>query len=152
MRKLILASLFAAIAIPAFAKDSGDAAFNLLSQYTAEKQRPNYIKLQSSIDMAEAMEIDAIISEIYGMPSVQRSGLKVWEVENTSGQGGKTTTIMCGPDGKGGIFISADRRGKALRRAAKGSETKQAKRTNRIRKVEARKAKGKPHMNTQERD
>jgi hypothetical protein len=150
MRKILIAGLVVALASPAFAKDSGDAAFELLSQYTAEKQRPNYIKLQSSIDMADAMAIDAKISEIYGTPEVSRDGLKVWEVENTSGKGGKKTTIMCGPDENGGIFISADRRGKATQKAAKGEE-KLARRAQRKadRKAEA---KAKRQMNRQERD
>jgi len=124
MHKILIAALFTAIATPVFATDSGDAAFNLLSQYTAEKQRKNYIKLQSSIDPADALEIDAKISEIYGTPEISRSGLKVWEVENTSGKGGNRITIMCGPDGDGGIFISADRRGKARNKAARGAEKK----------------------------
>lgn len=119
-----MATLFAAIALPAYATDSGDAAFELLSQYRAETKQKHYIKLQSSIDMAEAMAIDAKISEIYGAPEVSRSGLKVWEMENTSGRGGKQTTIMCGPDGQGGVFISVDRRGKALKKAHKGQENK----------------------------
>lgn len=127
MRKILLASLFAAIALPAFAlpafaKDSGDAAFKLLSQYKAEQQQTNFIKLNSRIDMADAIAIDAKISELYGTPEVSRSGLKVWEVENLSGTGGKLTTIMCGPDGNGGVLISADRRGKAMRRTPKGQE------------------------------
>jgi hypothetical protein len=147
MRILLLASILATVSVPAFAKDSGEAAFNLLSQYSTEKQRPNFIKLKSTIDMADAMEIDAKISEIYGTPSVSRSGLKVWEVENTSGKGGKTTTIMCGPDGKGGIYISADRRGKALNRAAKGSE----KRANRTQE-HSKKVKSMRKINRQERD
>jgi len=129
MRKILIATLFAAIAMPAFATDSGDAAFELLSQYTAEKQRKNYIKLQSSIDLADAMAIDAKFSELYGAPEVSRSGLKVWEVENTNGQGARQTTIMCGPDGKGGIFISADRRGKAMNRTPKGQEKKNSNRS-----------------------
>ncbi len=147
MRRILLAGLFAALAMPAFAKDSGDAAFELMSQYTAEKSHSNYIKLQSSINMADAMAIDAKISEIYGTPEVSRDGLKVWEVENKSGKGGKTTTIMCGPDGKGGIFISADRRGKALNRPPKGSEKKAE--TSSRPKI---KAKAKRKMNRQERD
>ncbi|MEP4052193.1 MAG: hypothetical protein ABJN22_08110 [Litorimonas sp.] len=130
MRKILLATLFSAIAIPAFATDSGDAAFELLSKYSTEKQRPNFIKLQSSLDMADAREIDAKISEIYGSPEVSRSGLKVWEMENTSGKGGKRTTIMCGPDGKGGILISVDRRGKARKKAAKGQEKKKFRQAN----------------------
>lgn len=147
MRKIILASLLAALSLPAYAKDSGDAAFKLLSQYTAEKSRPNYIKLQSSINMADAMAIDAKISEIYGTPEVSRDGLKVWEVENTSGKGGRTTTIMCGPDGNGGIFISADRRGKAMNRLPKGSE-KKAESKPRL----SEKTKVKRKVNRQERD
>ena len=135
MRKILVAGLFAALSTPAFAVDSGDEAFELLSQYTAEKQRKNYIKLQSSIDMSDAMEIDAKISEIYGMPEISRSGLKVWEVENTSGSGGKHTTIMCGPDADGGIFISADRRGKARNKAKRGPEK------TRVRKQKATKPK-----------
>jgi hypothetical protein len=131
MRKILIAALFATIATPAFATDSGDAAFDLLSQYTAEKQRKNYIKLKSNIDLTDAMEIDAKISEIYGTPRVERSGLKVWEVENTTGNGAKQTTIMCGPDGKGGVFISADRRGKAINKAARGQNVKQPKRNKR---------------------
>lgn len=147
MRILLLASILTAVAMPAFAKDSGEAAFNLLSQYNTENQRPNYIKLKSTIDMADAMEIDAKISEVYGTPTVSRSGLKVWEVENTSGTGGKTTTIMCGPDGKGGIYISADRRGKALNRAPKGPE----RRSNRTQQ-HSKKAKSRRKINRQERD
>lgn len=147
MRILLLASILATVAIPAFAKDSGEAAFNLLSQYTTEKQRPNYIKLKSTIDMAEAMEIDAKISEVYGSPTVRRSGLKVWEIQNTSGKGGKTTTIMCGPDGKGGIYISADRRGKALNRPPKGPEKRSIKAQR-----HSQKAKIKRKINRQERD
>lgn len=147
MRKILIAGLLVALASTAFAKDSGDAAFDLLSQYKAEKQRPNYIKLQSSIDMADAMAIDAKISEIYGTPEVSREGLKVWEVENTSGKGGKITTIMCGPDENGGIFISADRRGKALNRPPKGSEKKAERKTRSSKKVKA-----KHTMNRQERD
>lgn len=122
MRKILITALFAAIAMPAFATDSGDAAFDLLSKYSAEKQQKNYIKLQSTIDMADAIEIDAKISEIYGIPEVSRAGLKVWEIENTRGNGSKHTTIMCGPDGHGGVFISADRRGKALNQALKGRD------------------------------
>lgn len=129
MRKILIATLFAGIAAPAFATDSGDAAFELLSQYTAEKHRKNFIKLQSDIDMADAMAIDAKFSELYGLPEISRSGLKVWEIENTSGRGAKLTTLMCGPDGKGGIFISADRRGKAMNRMPKGQEGKRKKRT-----------------------
>lgn len=140
MRKILIAALFAAIAMPAFATDSGDAAFNLLSQYSAEKQRKNYIKLQSNIDMVDAMAIDAKFSELYGTPEISRSGLKVWEVENTSGQGAKRTTIMCGPDGKGGIFISADRRGKAMNRAPKGQEKKNSRRSkNSVKRAPKRK-------------
>lgn len=122
MRIILMTGIFAAFAFPAFAKDSGDAAFALLSEYAAEIQRPNYIKLQSSIDMNDAMSIDAKISEIYGTPAVSRSGLKVWEIKNNTGNGAKKTTIMCGPDGNGGIYISADRRGKAKIKAAKGRE------------------------------
>jgi len=130
MRKIILATLLATVALPAFAKDSGDAAFDLLSKYKAEKQQTNYIKLVSTIDMADAMSIDAKISELYGTPEVSRSGLKVWEIENSGGGGAKHTTIMCGPDGKGGIFISADRRGKALTKAAKGQEKTKRRKSN----------------------
>lgn len=122
MRKILITSLFAVIAMPAFATDSGDAAFDLLAKYSMEKQQKNYIKLQSTINMADAIEIDSKISEIYGPPEISRAGLKVWEVENTSGNGSNHTTIMCGPDGNGGTFISADRRGKALNRAPKGRD------------------------------
>ena len=124
MHKILIAALFAAVAMPAFATDSGDAAFDILSRYTPEEQQTNYIKLQSSIDMADAMRIDAKISEIYGAPQISRSGLKVWHVENTSGSGGKHTTIMCGPDTNGGVYISADRRGKARKKVKKGAEKK----------------------------
>ncbi len=122
MRKILLTALFTAAAWPAFAMDSGDAAFELLSQYAVETQKKNYIKLQSTINPADAMEIDAKFSEVYGDPEINRSGLKVWEIDNTSGQGAKQTTLMCGPDGKGGLFISADRRGKAINKMAKGQE------------------------------
>lgn len=112
MRKFLLASIFTAFAMPAFATDSGDAAFELLSKFTAEAQETNYIKLQSTIAMSDAMAIDARISELYGVPEVSRGGLKVWEIKNDSSGAdqAKFTTIMCGPDQKGGIYISADRR------------------------------------------
>jgi hypothetical protein len=93
-----------------------------LAKYSAETQQKNFIKLQSAIDITDAKSIDAKISEIYGAPKVDRSGLKVWEVKNTTGRGPKFTTIMCGPDKEGGIWISADRRGKAVTKAAKGRE------------------------------
>jgi len=127
MRIALLTTLFFALAAPAMATDSGDAAFELLSAFEAEKKRPNYIKLQSSIGMADAETIDAKISEIYGAPTVSREGLKVWEVENTTGSGAKHTTIMCGPDGHGGIFISADRRGPKANGANSRAKAKQVK-------------------------
>lgn len=127
MRKFLLAIALAAIAMPAFATDSGDAAFEILANFETEKRQQNFIKLQSSIGLTEAAAIDEKMTEIYGAPSVSRSGLKVWEVENRSGSGPKHTTIMCGPDGNGGLHISVDRRGKASNKASKGSENKFAK-------------------------
>jgi hypothetical protein len=122
MQKFLFALCLSALAAPALATDSGDAAFELLAKYSAETQQKNFIKLQSAIDITDAKSIDAKISEIYGAPKVDRSGLKVWEVKNTTGRGPKFTTIMCGPDKEGGIWISADRRGKAVTKAAKGRE------------------------------
>jgi len=113
----IAAAASLALATPAFAKDSGDAAFALLSKYMPDTKQSDYIKLQSSIKMSDAMAFDAQLSEVYGAPATTREGLKVWEVENTRG-GAKKTTIMCGPDGQGGIYISADRRGPSKRSAA----------------------------------
>jgi len=104
--------------------DSGDAAFALLSEYKADIQKPNYIRLQSSIAPSEASIIDTKISEIYGAPTTTRLGLKVWEMENTSASGGQQTTIMCGPDGKGGLLISADRRGPSSRGANSRNKAK----------------------------
>ncbi len=125
MRKSMLTTLCLAaglaFAAPALATDSGDAAFDLLSKYTAEARQTDYIKLQSSIKMSDAKSIDAKISELYGTPAVTRAGLKVWEVANNSGTGAPHTTIMCGPDGSGGLFISADRRGPTSTGAASRS-------------------------------
>jgi len=147
MRKFLLAVTLAAIAMPAFANDSGDFAFEILANYKAEKRQKNFIKLQSSIPLTDATEIDAQMTEIYGAPAVNRSGLKVWEVENTSRNGSKHTTIMCGPDGKGGIHVSVDRRGKALKKAPKGGEGKRVKsKRNKATKTST------PFSKSQERD
>jgi len=70
MRKFLLTILFTAIALPIFAKDSGDAAFDILRKYTPETQQTNYIKLQSTINLSDAKRIDAQISELYGNPRV----------------------------------------------------------------------------------
>lgn len=147
MRKFLFAIALAAIAMPAFATDSGDAAFEILANYDAEKRQKNFIKLESSVAITDAAAIDAKMTEIYGAPAVSRSGLKVWEVENTSGSGPKHTTIMCGPDGNGGLLISADRRGKASSKASKGSENKFAKSKRR-----KRSAASKPVSSSLERD
>ena len=149
MRKFLLTALFTALALPASATDSGDAAFEILSKYAPEANQTNYIRLSNSIAMADAKAIDAQFSELYGAPNLTRSGLKVWEVENTKGTGVKHTTIMCGPDGKGGIFISADRRGPT----ANGASTK-AKRAAMKKKQRANhpKHEKRTRLRSQERD
>jgi len=138
MRLTFLISALLACASPAFATDSGDAAFELLSRYTAEKQQLNYIKLQSTISLSDAKSIDARITKIYGDPTTDRRGLKVWEFANTSGSGGNQTTIMCGPDGNGGIFISADRRGPKPIGANSRAKARQALRASKARTTSSR--------------
>lgn len=128
MRKAFLTAIFIAFVSPAYAIDSGDAAFEILSKFDAEKSKTNYIKLQTSISFRDAEAIDAKFSEIYGDPEISRAGLKVWEVENNSGSRAKKTTIMCGPDGKGGILISVDRRGPKAVGANSCSKAAQAER------------------------
>ena len=160
MRKHLLTTLAVTLGLafsaPAFAVDSGDAAFELLSQYTAQKSKENYIKLQSSIAASDAMDIDAKLSEIYGTPEISRGGLKVWEVPNESGSRAEHTTIMCGPNGKGGLLISVDRRGpiangantkmKAKRKAQRKAELKSE------RKAQRSAAKNSSPLLSQERD
>lgn len=128
MRKLLIATLLTTVAAPAFAKDSGDAAFELLATYETETQQDNYIKLKSTLPFLEVTKIDAKFSKLYGEPAVSRSGLKVWQIENTRGRGAKHVTIMCGSDKQGGYFISVDRRGKAQIKPPKGLENKKAER------------------------
>lgn len=126
MRKSLLVTLFLALgtslSAPAFATDSSDAAFELLSNFKTEKKEKHFIKINRSLDKSEAMAVDAKLTEIYGEPKTNRRGLKVWEVENTSGSRAKKTTIMCGPDGQGGVYISADRRGPKKNGAATRSK------------------------------
>ena len=154
MRTILLSCLFAALAAPAFAKDSGDAAFDLLSSYAPESQQTNYIKLSSAITLSDAESIDAEMTKLYGKPSITRSGLKIWEVKNKKGTGAELTTIMCGPDGKGGIIISADRRGPIAngantkaKRKAKNQAHKQL-----IRLQQAQRRAAKSALHTDERD
>ncbi len=149
MRKFLLTILFTAIALPIFAKDSGDAAFDILRKYTPETQQTNYIKLQSTINLSDAKRIDAQISELYGNPRVTREGLKVWEVKNNHAGGSDQTTIMCGPDGNGGVFISADRRGSIPNGAATKSK-RAAQRQSPI--LSASNPKSKTSLRPQERD
>lgn len=114
MRKFLLTALIAvSTAASAHAVEPAQTAFDLLSDFSASTKTSDYIKLQSSIDQTEAMKIDAKFSELFGTPVVQRSGLKVWEVPNETPRSDQAafTTIMCGPDQKGGIYVSADRRG-----------------------------------------
>ena len=134
----LLVTLGTSLAVPAFASDSGEAAFELLSKYSWEKKKKNFIKLKSSIDKSDAMAIDAKISKLYGEPKISRGGLKVWEVPNENGSGAKHTTIMCGPDTSGGIFISADRRGPTGRGAASRSKTKKSKNVSTSREIKRR--------------
>lgn len=109
-----LATIFALCAAPlAHASEPAQTAFDLLSQHATAKKSANYVKLNSSIDEATAMKLDARFIELYGEPAVSRAGLKVWEIANPNANSdqAKITTLMCGPDGSGGIYISADRRG-----------------------------------------
>ena len=137
MKKALLTTLALLIAAPAYATDSGNAAFEILGAFTAEVQQTDFIKLQSSIDRADAMAIDAKLSKIYGEAKVTRAGLKVWEIENL-GTGAEHTTIMCGPDGEGGIYISADRRGPTTAGAA--TQSRRSARPNARKAMTARRA------------
>ena len=150
MRLILLTAILTALAMPAAAKDSGELAFDLLAQFAIETQKPDYIKLQSSINLSDAKAIDAKISKAYGDPQLTRSGLKVWEIENTSNSGAKHTTIMCGPDGKGGTLISADRRGTTLNGVQ--TKSKRRKKKNKIKKSKKTKSFSLPINRSLERD
>jgi len=134
MHRLILSvTLTLALATSAAAKEPAEKAFDLLSRYTAEKTAQDYIKLQNSIPAKDAEKLDAKLSTLYGEPKVTRAGLKVWEVQNPapSAQQAKFTTIMCGPDGKGGYYISADSRGSNADVALRAKQRKKAKSASR---------------------
>jgi len=154
MRTILLSCLFAALAAPAFAKDSGDAAFDLLAQYASETQQTDYIRLNGGIALSDAQSIDAEITKLYGKPSITRSGLKVWEVKNKNATGAELTTIMCGPDGKGGVFISADRRGPIANGANTKGKRKAEQRAHKhaIRLRQAQRRTAKSVLRTEERD
>jgi hypothetical protein len=98
---------FAAAAEPA------QTAFDLLAKQAGVSAQSDFIKLDEQLDMETAKAIDTELSALYGAPETSRAGLKVWSVSNPSATStqAEVTTIMCGPDGKGGLHISADRRG-----------------------------------------
>lgn len=127
-----------AFATSAFAVDSGDAAFALLSKYKTESQQTDYIKLRKFITPTDAMEIDRTFSELYGEPKVTREGLKVWEITNSKGSGAPQTTLMCGADKNGKFFISADRRGPKAR--GEGTRSKAERANNVIKRTKTKTA------------
>ena len=154
MRTLLLTSLCIALAAPVCAKDSGDAAFDLLASFTAETSQADYLKLRNSVSISEAKTIEQKFTALYGEPNVERSGLKVWEIENKKGTGAEFTTIMCGPDKNGGIYISVDRRGPILN----GANTKAKRKAEKKARIEARRLEraqikaSKSRLRSQERD
>lgn len=127
MRRTTL-TLCLALLLPgaAAANEPAQTAFDLLAKQANVSAQTNFIKLDRKLDMSTAMAIDAELSRLYGTPETTRAGLKVWEVGNASASAGQSdvTTIMCGPDGKGGLYISADRRGAVSNRVSTPKATK----------------------------
>lgn len=109
----------------ASAADVFTEALALTEGQSRAVNQSNYVKLSESIDMVDAKSIDAAITSKYGAPAITRSGLKVWEVENTDGSTGSAdkVTITCGmEDGRIQISIDARTPTKAPRRARKSMQ------------------------------
>lgn len=107
----LIAAIFLGTASTASAGDVFTEALALTDGQARVVSESRYIKLTEGLDMADARAIDAAITERFGTPEIQRSGLKVWEIDNPD-HGPDTAdkvTITCGIE-DGLVQISIDGR------------------------------------------